>query len=392
MFIGMHLRRGRPGERGSSVVEMAIMSPILVAMVLWMIYFWEMQQARLKSAEAARYIAFNQTVGASTSDVPARFEDLDSSTPVGKMGKARFNKLTITKATQALVNSPMADPRGASQPSGLSGLASSLFGAISGVMGKASSAVFEFHKLDLSDGRVQTSTEFAMQNMLIPKRIGNYLAGSGGPLPLDLTFKDSMTLDYKTFAAVNPGVWGALPYPYDQVSDITTDAVRKMVFLTLLSRLPGFISTALHYLGTILSIAGIQDFPFDIEGDYIPDTTRIYNPARGAPSWNPNFRYGVSDNDDGKNQRGFVRTAPGDKYYAWYWKGNPPADRWCSKAQGRACEPTAIQNLRDRDNPDYRAYNCRDWYYLGTTRSQFSEVEYSANERKVFRFNGSGCQ
>jgi hypothetical protein len=382
MLTRMHYRGGLGRERGSSVVEMAIMSPILVAMVLWLIYFWENQQARLKAAEAARYIAFNQTVGA-TNDVPARFEDLDSSTAVGKLASARFNKLTIKQATQTLVTSPMADPQGAQKPPGLSGMASTIFGAISGAMGNASGQVMGFFGLDLNDGRVKTSTEFFMKNMLVPKKIGTYLSGEdGSSFQLDLSFKDSMTLDYKTFAAVSPAAWsGSSNVAYDPVSNSTTAVVQKMAFLTIADRFSGLFGI----VEGLLSLFGIKDFPF--AQDYISDSTRIQSPTQ-------NFRYGVSDGNSGKPAwAGLVRTAPGDKYYSFYWKGNPPFDQWCSSAQGRACEPNQIRKLRDRDNPDYRSYNCRGPYYLGTVRSQWSEVEYGSNERQAFKFNStSACQ
>ncbi len=370
----LHLRRNRR-EVGSSVVEMAIMAPILTVMVFWLIYFWEMQQGRLKAAEAARYLAFNQTVGA-TNDVVARFEDLDSTTPTGKLGKARFNTVKISQAAASLVKSPMSDGRSNSKPPGLSGMASTIFGAVSGALGTASDGIMSFLGMSLDDGRVQTNVQIDMKNMLIPKRVGDYISGESGAEKLDLSFKDSMTMDYKTFAAVDLSVWNGLP-AYDHVSDLTTASVKKMAYLTVYSRFSG----TFDFLGTVLAMFGIWDWPFS--GDYISDSTRLQDPYS-------NTRYGVTVNDNGKQQTGHVRTAPGDKYYAFYFTGS--ADHWCSSVQGRACEPSQIQDLRKSKNPDYRAYQCRGDYYLGTTKSKYSEVDYASNSHTVFNYSSSGCQ
>lgn len=382
MLYRLFHRRG-PGERGSSVVEMAIMAPVLAAMVLWLIYFWEMQQARLKAAEAARYLAFNQAVGAGRNDVIARFEDLDSSSPTGKLPLAYFNKVTVRQATTTLVNSPLADPASSARPPGVGGWASWIFGVLSRGMGSASDSVMRYFGLNPSNGRVQANTEIFMKNMLIPKRIGDYMSGEdGGSIKLDLSFKDSMTMDFQTFAAVDANAWSRMPLNnagYDRVSDLTTNTVRRMAFLGVYDR----FSTWLDIIEAAFGLLGVEDFPFS--GNYIRDTTRIYSPTT-------QFRYGVSVSGDGRQASYPVRTAPGDTYHALYYTGS--GDSFCYSPQWwRACEPRQIRDLRQRNNPDYRAYNCRGDYYQGTTRSQFSELDYGGNARSIYNFNSSsGCQ
>jgi hypothetical protein len=57
----MRIRRGRGDERGQALVEFAIVAPLIVMILLFAIWFYELLFIRLKAQEAARYAAWEAT-------------------------------------------------------------------------------------------------------------------------------------------------------------------------------------------------------------------------------------------------------------------------------------------------------------------------------------------
>ncbi|MFP2907719.1 pilus assembly protein, partial [Pyxidicoccus sp. 3LFB2] len=80
-------------------MELALLAPLLVVLVLWANYFWEVQRARLKAAELARYVAFERTVRTDlvgiVTEARERYKDLDGATPHGELGPGYRNRLTL---------------------------------------------------------------------------------------------------------------------------------------------------------------------------------------------------------------------------------------------------------------------------------------------------------
>jgi hypothetical protein len=367
---------GRESQRGSAVVEMAIMAPILTVMVLWLIYFWEMHSARIHAAEAARYIAWERTVSASTAGIGteaiARFEDLDSSSPVGKLGLSYWNKLTILQANAADVPAPLVDASNGA--GGLGGFMSRVVGLLGGNL---ADPVVRHLGFDTGTGAVQSSVQFQMRNFVVPKRIGEYVAqvgtGSNGLGPLDLVFTDGYYSYFDTWRAWRPGDAPGNTYP--AVQGHVRGRMDRIAYLGLMSSPAGSL---LNGMGYVVSFFGL-DFP--LSSKYLNDTTQIRAPnVNGAPLVNEP-----------------TRTSLGQQYFAQYWYRDNASWGASACAWNRGgCQPNAIRNLRDRNNVDYRAYNCRGNFYLGTTRSGNSEYAWAYDqrnlERSVFRFNNNGCQ
>lgn len=347
-WAGPGRHRGREGQRGSSLVEMAIMAPILTALVLWLVYFWEMHSARIRAAEAARYIAWQRTALPSTAGIGAeartRFADLDGSTPTGVQGSSFWNRLTIEQSDAA------------------DAAASSGSGGVGGVL--------QMLGFDTSAGAVQSTVRFRMENRVMPRRIGEYLAqvDSGRAWTLDRVFTDSYFTDFETWRAWR---WGDNLASAD--STVQSHVRRRMDDLVYAGIMGSPAGTALSSLGYVVGFFGL-DVP--LSRSYVTRVTRILHPlADGTPV-----------------PEGPTRTSLGDKYYAAYWYADRAACRY-----NQWCQPSAIRNLRDRNNGDYRAFHCRGNFYLGTTRSGYSEYTYAYErpslERSVFRFHGSdGCE
>ena len=74
--------RSPSSERGSALVEAAILIPVLILIVYWSSAFSDALLLKLKASEAARYALFETTVWKSPSqidsEVQARFADLRS--------------------------------------------------------------------------------------------------------------------------------------------------------------------------------------------------------------------------------------------------------------------------------------------------------------------------
>ena len=360
----------RGGESGAAMVEMAVMTPLLTVICLWSIYFWEMQQARIKAAEAARYGAWEATMrpaqmGAILTELKSRYKDLDGSSKTGNQGVGYFNKLTILGGSAVVDRpSPLADQQLSSQASGVGGFVS----AFSAMMGNALTPVLAFIGFDVrAGGAVKSSVEFQMKNNLIPTKIATLVTRDGGTGPLDLTFKDQVFLYHDTWRAVKYGD-GPANAAYDSVQRNTFERVKKVAYLGITS---GPASSVLSGVGSLMRTLQL-DWPLD--NTYIQQTVLIRSPMQ-------NTRYGV----DGAG----VRTAPGDRLQAPYWKngtGNGDLGR-------RNGEPQAIRKLRDQNNRAYRAYNCRGNFFGGTTQAgTVTEFEYAYSstrqEQNVFNFRG----
>jgi hypothetical protein len=380
MKAGLPGRRPRrEGQRGSSIVEMAIMAPILTAMVLWLVYFWEMHTARIRAAEAARYIAWQRTATASPAGIGAeaktRFSDLDSSTPAGAQGTSYWNRLTIQQSSAVDAAAPLVDAgAGAGGLGGVIGSVASLLG------GSAVDPMVRRLGFNTRAGAVQSAVQFRMDNRVIPRRIGEYIAQVGaaqnGRGPLDLVFTDSYYTYFDTWRAWQPGNDPRSTYP--AVQGNVRGHMNQLTYLGVMNGAAGSLLSGLGY------VVSFFDLDFPLSSSYITDATQIYAPNASGRPLNP----------------GPTRTSLGDPYYAAYWYSDGYSGAsYCQGLDwwGGWCEPSAIRDLRKKNNVDYRAYNCRGNFYLGTTRSGYSEYTYAYDqtnlERSVFRFNNTtACQ
>lgn len=363
-------------RRGSSTVEFAIMAPLLVVIVLWSNYFWEVLRVRIKAAEAARFVAFERTVrkdlGQITSEAQSRYQDLNGSDKGVALGSGFRNKLTLS-ISASNVPAPISGPLSeAASRGGVMGF----FGIIASLVGSTTEGIIGELGFDLSQGAVQSTVNVQMENRIIPEHIGQYVTGFSDK-KLDVNFKESFFLYHDTWRAWEPG---DRPNPSaDPVQRHVSDRVGRIAYMGLLNSAAGSILSA---IGTVLSLFQLE-YPFD--SDFIGKAVLVkgvkdngYYPAPSPAGDRP------------------TRTMPGDVLQAAYWTND-------DKACFNNCEPNVIKTKRGlnagggRDaNWPMRAYNCRGPFFQGAVKSDEPESKYSqmngSNEAKsYFTYGGKAC-
>jgi hypothetical protein len=346
-------RRLHVGLEGSSMTEFALMAPFLSVIVLWTIYFWEMSHAKIKAAEAARFVAWerasrpagqNSQIGQDAID---RFKDLESH------------------------NKGVAQSDGWSQATQQGGIGG-IMGQATALVGNAVQSVLSYFGFDTSKGAARADIEFKMQNKVIPEKLGPWELGfaNGG---LDLTFKESYYLYVDTWRAWK---WGNNPSnTYSLVQNNVYDKVKGVAYLGLMN---GAGAGVLNTIGEFLSWFNL-DFP--LSTSYIRDSVLIKKVTE--PGRFPGY---LSDN----------RTTPGDKLKAWYWKNE---NQYCMNS----CEPQSIwykrgernhTGLDNQDNWPMRAYNCRGKFFQGAIKNDKLEVEYCKSVslgKQHFNMGSNAC-
>ncbi|WP_253902979.1 pilus assembly protein [Corallococcus exiguus] len=359
-------RPGRRAARGSATVELALLAPLLVVLVLWANYFWEVQRARLKMAEMARFVAFERTVrqdlNAVVAEARTRYQDLDGSTKTGTLGTAYRNGLTINVQAQnaeaPLEEVGMSD---LGAQSGVGGIAAAAVSALGG----SPAQLAQDMGFDPSVGAVQTDVQIRLVNRIIPREIALYTTGFDGN-QLDLNFEEHFYLYHDTWRAWGPGENPAQTYP--RVEQLTHDRSSNIVYA-------GVSGGTLNSIGSVLGVLGI-DFPFSDE--YIRQSVVIREvPAAG------NF-----------NTVRPTRTVPGDVLQAAYWRNDT------SYCYGN-CEPNAINTKRGlssssgRDaNWPMRAYRCRGNFFQGAAISNAPESIYTKSTSAAaayFHYSDDAC-
>ncbi|WP_244238851.1 pilus assembly protein [Corallococcus carmarthensis] len=363
------MRPGRRAARGTATVELALLAPLLVVLVLWGNYFWEVQRARIKMAEMARFVAFERTVRQDLSTVVAearqRYQDLDGSTKTGTLGTAYQNGLTIQVQAQnadAPLEGVQMSNMGAQ--AGVGGLA----GAAIGALGSSPDQLVRDMGFDPSVGAVQADVQVRMVNRIIPREIALYTTGFNGN-QLDLNFQEHFYLFHDTWRAWGPGDNPSQTYP--RVEQLTHDRVSRIVYAGVASGGGG----ALQAIEGVLSVLGL-DFPFS--DDYIRQSVviREVTAAGNFAAVRP------------------TRTVPGDVLQAAYWRNDT------SYCYGN-CEPNDIKTKRGLsnsggrgDNWPMRSYRCRGNFFQGATFSNAPESEYTQSTTAAaayFRYNSDAC-
>ncbi|WP_224245583.1 TadE family protein [Hyalangium gracile] len=363
--------RGRRAQRGGAVVEFAILAPILVVLVLWSNYFWEVQHARIKAAEIARFVAFERTVrpdlGAIAAEAKDRYKDLDGTTKGVELGTAYRNRLTINVTAR---NAPAPLTGMSLSDMGTKGGAGGIAGAAMSVLGAVAGEVAQKMDLDPNQGAVQADVEVKIENAIIPNEIALYTTGFSDDR-LNLTLNERFYMFHDTWRA-----WGYGDNPnntYARVQQITYDRARQITYAGITS---GSAGGALDAIGTVLSVLGL-DFPFS--DSYVRDSFLM----RPVPQ---NGYYNATTP---------TRTVPGDRLQAAYWRSD-------TRACLNSCEPTIIKQKRGyRSSGDYndnwpmRSYNCRGKFFQGARQSNQTESEYSQPSgpgTSYFTYGRNACQ
>jgi hypothetical protein len=345
-------------ETGSSVTEFALMVPILVAILMWLIYFWEMQQARIKAAEAARFLAFEGVVdrdaAAAAREARERWMDLDGSTRNVAQGAGYWNRLTIEEATLTEVPSPLSSASldDAGRRAGIGGL----LGEATKVLGSALNPVVRKLGFDPSrGGGSRGRVAFRMENRILPRRINEYMVAQNLGT-LDLVFRDQFEVFSDTWRAWKSGDVPSANPQDPTVWDNVHARTKNLAYLG--------ISTP-DEVGNIIRATLQLDWPFD--NSYKRAMVKIGGP--GVP---------------GNYSAGGAQTwlMPGQKVTACYWTGND------------SCSSGPVSSVRTTRNFHMRAYNCRGKFFGGTTKSGMTEWEYSVDANKggrLFNISNSAC-
>jgi hypothetical protein len=375
--LGPSRRRSR---RGGAMVEFAIMTPVLIALLLWASYFWEVSLARLKGVEVARFVAFERTV---RGDLPAivaeaqkRYQDLDGSTPDGNRPKGFINGITLS-VNASLAEAPLSGSLRGAAPAGTD--LSKFSADISSMVGDKVEDVIGKLGFRTDQGAVQTNVRLQIENRLIPTRLVSYVSGFEGN-QLDLTFNDSFYLYHDTWRAWREGAHPSDTYP--RVQALTHERVKQVAYLGLAKKESGVLNTVGKFLKALR-----LDYPLD--NQYIQDSVLI-QPVTASG------RYGTL-------HRGQTRTVPGDVLQALYWLDDTSACFGNSSKAGNNCrfrEPPDVTRKRGMINSSgatanwpMRAYNCRGDFFQGAADSDEPEFVYSINgTRKYFNYGENACE
>ncbi|TQF15320.1 pilus assembly protein [Myxococcus llanfairpwllgwyngyllgogerychwyrndrobwllllantysiliogogogochensis] len=364
-------RRSPRAQRGAATTEFAILAPVLVAMMLWANYFWELQHVRLKAAELARYVAFERTVRPDVtriaSEAQERYQDLDGSTKTGELpsGMGHQNPLTLQVQVHD-AEAPLSD-ESMEERGGLGG-AMQIVGKVLGALGATAGRVAKSMGLDPNQGAVRAEVAVHIENGIIPQQIAFFIPSLDDDR-LDLRFTETFYMVHDTWRA-----WGHGDHPsntYARVQQITHDRVKRIVYAGLASE-----NGALDAIGKVLSVLGL-DFP--LMSDYIKDSVLIVQ-VKGRHS-NGYFPTPIPRQRGASSSRP-TRTVPGDVLQAAYWMSD-------TKACFGNCEPEKIQQKRGLDstgsyddNWPMRSYNCRGKFFQGAAKSEAPESEYSQSSSK----------
>lgn len=371
--------RTRGHQRGSATVEFAIVAPLLIVMVLWAQYFWEVQHVRLKAAELARFVAFERTVRPNlqgiVSEARERYKDLDGATKSGELGTgAGFrNRLTIevvANETEARLSEVSMQERG-----GLGGAMGLVGGALS-ALGSTPADLAEDMGLDTRRGAVSVDITVNIQNGIIPHQIAFFTAAPDDTSQLNLKFTEHFNVFHDTWRA-----WGYGDSPsdtYARVEQITHDRATGIIYKGATG---GDAGGALNSIGDVLQVLGL-DFPFTSK--YVRESVMIGKVGASGRTF-----------EDGPHIP--TRTVPGDELQAYYWKDDSD---YCFGD----CEPGRVLNKRGtRSNSSYddnwpmRSYNCRGNFFQGALISNRPESEYSDQHNSLIdrysyhSYGGKAC-
>jgi hypothetical protein len=370
-------------SRGAAMVEFAILAPLLIALLLWANYFWEVQVARIKAAEVARYVAFERTVRKDLPQIIAeakdRYKDLDGSNKGVEKPQGFQNEITL-EVTAKLAGAPLSGSISDTNSDRAGGSAGGFLSDISSLIGDSVEAVIGLLGFKTNQGAVHSEVTMTVKNKIIPQRIVNYISGFSDNR-LDLTFKDSFFVYHDTWRAWDNGIQPSQTYP--RVEQLTYNRVKDIAFLGLGDKAGSFLNP----IGDFLEVLGLERIPLDPE--YIRDSVLMKKVQQ-------NGRYsGLYGQPN--------RTVPGDKLQALYWLNDTQACYGNSFWSGNQCwgrEPADITKKRgltnsggDTANWPMRAYNCRGDFFQGAVKSGDPEVVYTlTKDKSYFNYASDACE
>lgn len=359
-------RRRHP--RGNATVEFALVAPLMLALVMWSNYFYEVLYARVKTAEMARFIGFERTVRTDLAGIVAeaksRYQDLDGTTK-GKALPKNYKNLLTVNATVVNADAPFGGDMGQTASKAGGGI-SAVLQKVASVVGNVVGKLASFLGFKTTEGAVRADVTFSLQNRVVPDNIAQYVVSPGKSL--NLTLKDSFFMYHDTWRAWAPGDQpGAAGY--GTVQSRTQQRVRKVAYLGITQLAPGAMSA----IGQVLSVLGLE---WPLDNSYIDSAVLMKKPE-----------------DPGRYPDQFgTRTMPGDKLLGAVWmnEGSPVRAWDVSSLREKSGESSSGGY---KDNWPMRAYNCRGNFFQGQTQSKLPEVYLgsSAQVSDYFVIGADAC-
>lgn len=360
MGLSAMMRRLK-GERGTSVTETALLLPIILMILYFAIFFWDVSKKRIKSLEVARFAAWEQTAyqnvlksaSAIASDTQKRYQDLDGTTPTGAPanGQIDFNKATLTVQVS---NQSSVDDR---EIPGMGGLVSKAVG----------STLKPIFKSLVGDARMNTMSvaqvTLRVENRVVPKRIGDTALYSS-VFPQFLEFKETNAVIYDSWDAWRPG-----DSPHGSKNTVRNHILASLkrsngiVAFPAVGAVIGDGTLLGQALGAVLGVLGLPH-ALKIGSHYVQMDPRTL--AASITGTNPTSA-----------------AMPGPLYEGSYWTGNGtlsstrrPYRNVLDRTTGRGLYGEGTTGSGRRSNRHARAAECRGYYWDGSRTQQAEFYDY----------------
>ncbi len=362
------LVRSRKRESGTSVTETALLLPIILTILFFALFFWDVSKKRIKTLEVARFAAWEQTAyqnvlkspGAIASETKTRYDDLDGTTPTGTPAnnKIDFNKaiLTVSVSNQSSVTDQNVE--------GMGGLVSS---AVGGSLKPIFSSLVGSNRM--STLSVATVT-LKVENLIVPKRMGNTEIYSS-VFPPFLEFKATNAVIFDSWDAWRPGDSPA--NSQNIVRQRILDALKRsngIVAFPGLGAIIGDDSIIGQVIDPVMSVLGLP-WALSIGSHYVQMTPRTLTASiTGA---NPTSA-----------------AMPGRLYEGSYWTGNGTLSSSrrdykyvLNKNTGNGLYGAGTFGGGNLSNRHARAEECRGYFWDGSQTQQAEFYNYLIDNNRA---------
>lgn len=403
-------RPRRQRERGSALTEFVLVAPLFVVLMFWAEFFVDLGVVRMKLDEAARFAMWEMTAQRPETEVQTelnqRFADLASPMQINHdrpAGVRSFRDVQITTNIRSRDPAPFSGSIASPQLPGVLGVVADIFvgllnQTVSGMLGRAGLP---------QEGRTGGDVTFTVTNSLFP-------GGSALGIFFDSGINTQITMRARgTPMLVNtwkawPGKYWRQPAQQNVNTDVYDTYPRvnsgqpSAVERTVASVIGGqgtsggiaYMGFAGHsVVGAVNSVFGFLGFPRLMETRTWADRQgpiAILPMAQPAYSWAPGYgtptqRLGAqfhagTDYLRPPGTRHFEHSREFDVDRSRYTvPGRINTPEWRNRG-GYSRMPAAMFNSPFR-NPYLQMLNCRDVYYMGSRRSQVSQMEASWKTR-----------
>lgn len=361
-------------EEGSALAEFSIVTPAVLMLLFYSIFFTDLVEVKLKTLEAARYAAWEKTVhrrpDTIAQEVQERFANLNS-TDLQAANTTHMIGVTNVQVTASVDDQLDIEMAGVA-PQGAPGFIESVLGAVD-------TGVDTFLGwMDLpSVGKARSEVSIQVENLIVPQRVANLIVAAD-ELSNPFVFKAHHAVAYDTWRAwPNPNLPssdGNTNTPPSQTYPVAERIVAKQLDSIAFTKFIPGVGDVLDFVGDLLEFLNFFGLPNPIDNDssrddYGPITMRPVETVKVA-SWSPS--YGTNDatrlgHRYGNSKFTINSPDPGIDRSRYSLPYRPTSEQWYQKDGGYKLKPL---KKGQRENEYYKTYQCRGHYYMGmvTTR------------------------